>query len=297
MDTAEIRRRFLAHFEAAAGHTAVPVGVAAARRPQPAVRQRRHGALQALLPGPGDAAVHRARPACRSACAPPTSRTSARPPGTAPSSRCAATSPSATTSRRARSSSPGSWSPSRRPTAAAGSRRAGSTRASTTTTTRRSSCGEGHRPAGRPDRPARQEGELLVDGRARARAARARRSSTTAGPARSGRRPATGPTCRPSSRTATWRSGTWSSCRTSCSAVRSKEDFDIVGAAAEAEHRHRHGPGAGRVPAAGQGEHVRDRRDVPGHRAGRGAHRSRATAPTTATTSGSAWWPTTCAAR
>ena len=30
-------------------------------------------------------------------------------------------------------------------------------------------------------------------------------------------------------RTATWRSGTSSSCRTSCSAVRAKEDFDIVG--------------------------------------------------------------------
>ncbi len=33
------------------------VGVAAPRRPEPAVRQRRHGAVQALLPGPGDPAV------------------------------------------------------------------------------------------------------------------------------------------------------------------------------------------------------------------------------------------------
>ena len=43
--------------------------------------------------------------------------------------------------------------------------------------------------------------------------------------------------------------------------------------AAEEEHRHRHGPRAGRVPAPGQAEHVRDRRDVPGHRAGHGADR------------------------
>ena len=56
MDTAEIRRRFMAHFERA-GHTAGAVGVAAARRPEPAVRQRRHGAVQALLPRAGDAAV------------------------------------------------------------------------------------------------------------------------------------------------------------------------------------------------------------------------------------------------
>ena len=79
------------------------------------------------------------------------------------------------------------------------------------------------------------------------------------------------------------------------SAVRSKEDFDIVGAAAEEEHRHRHGPRAGRVPAAGHGEHVRDRRDVPGHRAGRWSSPAGATAPTTRTTSGSGSSPTTSA--
>ena len=67
--------------------------------------------------------------------------------------------------------------------------------------------------------------------------------------------------------------------------------------AAEEEHRHRHGPGAGRVPAAGRRQHVRDRRDVPGHREGRGARRASATARTTRTTSGSGWSPTTSAAR
>ena len=34
------------------------------------------------------------------------------------------------------------------------------------------------------------------------------------------------------------------------------------------EHRHRHGPGAGRVPAAGRRQPVRDRRGLPGDRAG-----------------------------
>ena len=56
METAEIKRRWLAFF-GERGHTVVPERLAAARRPQPAVRQRRHGAVQALLPRPGDAAV------------------------------------------------------------------------------------------------------------------------------------------------------------------------------------------------------------------------------------------------
>ena len=51
------------------------------------------------------------------------------------------------------------------------------------------------------------------------------------------------------------------------SAVRSKEDFDIVGPLPEQEHRHRDGARAGRLPAAGRRQHVRDRRDVPGDRA------------------------------
>jgi hypothetical protein len=50
------------------------------RRPHPAVRQRRHGAVQAVLPGPAARRRTRARRACRSACAPSTSTRSARPP-------------------------------------------------------------------------------------------------------------------------------------------------------------------------------------------------------------------------
>ena len=91
MQTAEIRRRFLAPLRAARPPRGA-VGVAA-RTTTPtccsstpawcrssrtsSARRRRRG---------------RVRPACRSACARTTSRRSARPPGTARSSRCAATS-------------------------------------------------------------------------------------------------------------------------------------------------------------------------------------------------------------
>ena len=91
---------------------------------------------------------------------------------------------------------------------------------------------EGHRPAERADRQARPEGELLVDGRARARRPVARRSSTTA--ARS-----TVPTAssRPPSGSAMPAKledrylEIWNLVfmQDELSAVRSKEDFDIVG--------------------------------------------------------------------
>ena len=59
MDTAEIRRRFLAHFEEPTTPWC-PSASLLARRPDPAVRQRRHGAVHAVLPRPGDAARTRA---------------------------------------------------------------------------------------------------------------------------------------------------------------------------------------------------------------------------------------------
>ena len=83
----------------------------AAERSHAAVRQRRHGAVQEHLHRRRDPAGARAPRRRRSASAPAasttTSTTSATPAATRPSSRCWGISPSATTSRKARSSSPG----------------------------------------------------------------------------------------------------------------------------------------------------------------------------------------------
>ena len=157
---------------------------------------------------------------------------------------------------------------------------------------------QGHRLPCRADPQARQEGELLVDGRPRpgrpvlgdplrprqqprprlhARRARAGHAVQARGPAAGDLEPglhAGGAQRGPGQ-----------------GRLRHRRP------AAQAEHRHRHGAGAGRVPAPGRRQHVRDRRDVPGHRAGPGAHRTRLRRRTTRTTSGSGWWPTTSAAR
>ena len=66
-----------------------------------------------------------------------------------------------------------------------------------------------HRPARRPDRPARPEGELLVDGRARPG------RPVLGDPLRPRARPYGARRRLLAPRTATWRSGTSSSCRTS----------------------------------------------------------------------------------
>ncbi len=171
MDTAEIRRRFLAHFERARAHR---------RSPRPRCCSTTRTCCSSTpawcRSSPTSSARRRrrttARPACRSACAPPTSRTSARPPGTARSSRCAATSPSATTSRSGAIEL--AWDLVTKPLRR---RRLGPGREPALPQRLRRRPGgagavdEGHRAARRPDRAAGQEGELLVDGRARARRA------------------------------------------------------------------------------------------------------------------------------
>ena len=124
-------------------------------------------------------------------------------------------------------------------------------------------------------------------------AARAARSTSTAGRS-------TAPTAdRSWTRTATWRSGTSSSCRTTSARSAARTTSTSLGAAAAAEHRHRHGPRAGRLPAAGRRQPLRDRRGLPGPRArgrdGGQALRHPATR-TTATTCGCGSSPTTCAA-
>ena len=56
MQTHEIRRRFLDHFEKA-GHTVVPSASLISQDADGAVHHRRHGAVQAVLPRPVDPAV------------------------------------------------------------------------------------------------------------------------------------------------------------------------------------------------------------------------------------------------
>ena len=292
MDTAEIRRRFVAHFESRAATPAVPSALAAARRPEPAVRQRRHGAVQALLPRPGDAAVRprgqraevRAHPRHRGRRQDHPARHVLRDVRQLLLRRLLQG------GRHRARLGPGHQAAA--PTAAAASRRAGSTRASTTTTPRRSS--SGRRSPACPTSGSCGSARRRTTGRwaCPARAARARRSSTTAartyGAPSGGHAGSRGPLPRVlEPRLHAGRAAA----RCAQGRLRHRRP------AAEAEHRHRHGPRAGRVPAAGQGQHVRDRRDVPGDRAGRGAHRPPVRRATTRTTSGSGSSPTTSAAR
>ena len=215
-----------------------------------------------------------ARSACRSACARPTSRTSARPPGTARSSRCAATSPSATTSRKAPSSSPGTWSPSPQADGGCGleeSRLYPSVYDDDAEAV--DALDEGHRPARRADRPARARRRTTGRWACPAPAARARRSSTTA--ARSTARPTSDARAGHAAELEDRYLEIWNLVfmQDELSAVRSKEDFDIAGSLPKKNIDT--GMGLERVAFLLQGsrQHVRDRRDVPGHRAGRGAHR------------------------
>ena len=158
---------------------------------------------------------------------------------------------------------------------------------------------EGHRAARRADPAPRPQGELLVDGRARAR------------------RPVLGDPLRPRQRARPGLRPRRRSARTcpskledrlleiwnlvfmqdELSAVRSKEDFDIVGSLPKKNIDT--GMGLERVAFlhAGRREHVRDRRDVPGHPEGRGADRPPVRRRPRVTTSGSGSSPTTSAAR
>ena len=150
---------------------------------------------------------------CRRWCAPWTSTRSARPPGMRRSSRWPATSRSATTSRSWRSPTPGNCSPTPRIRVVTASTRTACGPLSIWTTTRpwtsgtkRSACrSTGFSAAGRPTTSGRWA--------FRARVAPVRRSTTTAAPS-SGARVA-----RSSTRTATSRSGTSSSCRTCAATV------------------------------------------------------------------------------
>ena len=220
--TAEIRARFLRFFEARSHRR--PVGLADRRRPDPAARQRRHGAVQAVLP----------RRAARR-----------RTPRATSVQKCVRTldiDEVGKTTRHAhvlpdvrqllvrrllqgeaRSRSPGSCSPAGRRRRLRASTRSGSGSPSTTTTTRRADSGTTRRRPRRADPAPRHGGQLLVHGRARPRAARARRSSTTAGPSTAPR------AARSPTRTATSRSGTSSSCSTSAATAAARTTSTILG--------------------------------------------------------------------
>ena len=176
----------------------------------------------------------------------------------------------------------------RRPRA---STRSGSGRRSTSTTTRPPTPGSAS-PACPTERIQRRgkDDNYWSHRRARARPARARRSTSTAGPS-------TAPTA---ARRSTDRRPVPGDLEPRLHAVRARararQEFRDPRRAAEEEHRHRHGPGAGRLPAAGRRQHVRDRRGRPGAAPRRRAGRRHATAPTTRPTSGCGWSPTTCAA-
>ena len=107
--------------------------------------------------------------------------------------------------------------------------------------------GSGATIVGLPDERIQRRGRkdnFWSTGAARPRAARARRSSSTAAPSTARR------AARRSTRTATSRSGTSSSCSTSA-ARGGKEDFRDPRRAQAEEHRHRHGPRARRVSLQG----------------------------------------------
>ena len=295
MDTAEIRRRFVAHFEAA-GHQAVPSASLLVAGPDAAVRERGHGAVQALLPGSGDAAVARAisvQKCVRTPDIEDVGKTTRHgtffemcgnfsfgdyfKEGAIEYAWDLVTKPQAD----------GGWGLEESrlwPSILHGDDEALALWMKVTglPENRIVKLGrkENYWSMGVPG-PGGPCSEILYD-----------------------RGPAYGPE-------ADWESmGTemateledryleiWNLVfmQDELSAVRSKSDFDIVGLAAQAQHRHRHGARAGRVPAPGRREHVRDRRDVPGDRPRPRSSPAGATAPTTRTTSVSGWWPTTSA--
>ena len=136
--------------------------------------------------------------------------------------------------------------------------------------------GASDRPAGGADRAPRQDGQLLVHGHPRPVRSVLARSTTTAARSTAPR------AARRSTRTATWSSGTSSSCSTRSRDRAAQGGLPDPRRPAGEEHRHRHGPGADGVAPAGRRQPLRDRRGPadpgPGGRADRQALRRAAPA-------------------
>ena len=266
MESAEIRSRWLRFFEER-DHAVVPSASLLARRPQPAARQRRHGArssrtssARSTPPYPRATSVQKCVRTLDIEEVGKTTRHGTVLPderqlllrrllqGAGHPARVGAAHASRSPTAATASPSPALATVYQDDDEAV---RSGSASPACPTS---GSCGG-------------QGGQLLVDGRARARADRAARSSSTA--ALSTARRATSRV----ERTATSRSGTSSSCSSSCSAGAQQGGLRHRRRPARQEHRHRHGPRARRLPAAGRGQPLRDRRGPPGPRPGGRADR------------------------
>ena len=195
-----------------------------------------------------EAALPARRRPRRNACAPAasttTSKMSATPRAITRSSRCSAISRSATISRRARSSSPGTWSPRN-----SGCPRTGCWSPSIPRTTRLRALAEDRRTARGAHHPHRRPRTISGRWATPARAARARRSSTTTA--------RTFPAARPA---APDEDGDrfieiWNLVFMQFEQVPGGERVD----SAAAVDRHRHGARAHRRGAAGQARQLRHR--------------------------------------
>ena len=255
MESAEIVRRFLAYFEQH-GHTVVPSASLIADDPTLLLVNAGHGAVQAVLPRPADPAVPRGRP--RAEVRPHAGHRRGRQdhPARARSSRWLGNfsfgdyfkedgdpvrlgaADQAASGRRLRlRPRTGCGSPCYRDDDEAVGHLAPDVGVPT-----------------EPDPAPRHGRQLLVRWACPGRAARARRSTTTAAPSTAAR------AARSSTRTATWRSGTSSSCSTCRGDGPGKEDFDDPRRAAGARTSTPAWAWSGWRRPAGRRQHLRDRR-------------------------------------
>ena len=268
METAEIRRRWLAFFEKN-GHTIVP---SASLVPDDPTLLFVNAGMVPFIPyflGQETAAVRRAPRACRSASAPSTSRRSARPPR------------HGTFFQMNGNFSFGDYFKEGAITLRLGAAHHARRRDGRLRLRRRPDLGHrlrgrrrGVRPLARHRRPARgadpaprQARQLLVTWACPAPAGPCSRDLLRP-------RPRVRPRRRPGRRRGPLPRDLEPRLHAVRASARARQGrLRHLGRAAAKEHRHRHGPRADRVPPAGRRQHVRDRRGLPGARPGGRADR------------------------